>query len=117
MKKINNRWYDENNNSWSAHYETEESARIKSDSLRNCSNCYDCSDFKTNPQRYVTGKIGSRNAQTTFYWNEELNQVICGCFNGTLEEIEARVKAVHKNNEQHLNEYLKEIDKVKYLMN
>ena len=30
MKKIKNRWYDENQNSWNAYIETEESALIKS---------------------------------------------------------------------------------------
>ena len=43
MKKINNRWVDENNNTWNAETETEESALKKSQSLINCSYCSDCS--------------------------------------------------------------------------
>ena len=35
MKKINNRWVDENNNSWNADFETEESSLVKSKSLKN----------------------------------------------------------------------------------
>ena len=42
MKKINNRWYDGNNNSWSCLLETEESALLKSKGLTNCSDCLGC---------------------------------------------------------------------------
>jgi hypothetical protein len=42
----NNRWYDENNNSWSANIETEESAQLKSNSLINCKSCYSCYSCK-----------------------------------------------------------------------
>ena len=44
MKKIKNRWSDENNNSWNAYLETEESALIKSKSLTGCSDCFGCSE-------------------------------------------------------------------------
>jgi hypothetical protein len=44
MKKINNIWIDDNNNSWSCDIETEESAQKKSKTLVNCSYCSDCSD-------------------------------------------------------------------------
>jgi hypothetical protein len=33
MKKINNRWHDENNNSWSDVLETKESAQMKREEL------------------------------------------------------------------------------------
>jgi hypothetical protein len=70
MKKLNGRWYDENNNSWNANFESKESALLKSKSLIDCSDCSGCSycsDYKTNTQRYITPKIGSRNSQTSIY--------------------------------------------------
>ena len=112
MKKINDRWYDENNNSWNCDFETEESALIKSKSLIGCSYCSDCSDcsrcsgcsdcsgYKTNAQRYITPKVGSRNSQTSIYWtNKEDVQIICGCWRGNIEQFEQRVKEVHGDNE------------------
>ena len=45
MKKLiekDNRFYDENNNSWSKNNETIESATKKSILLENCSDCSDC---------------------------------------------------------------------------
>lgn len=153
MKKINNRWYDENNNSWSALFETEESSFLKSKSLSNCrycsdcsdcsycsdcsgcSNCSDCSDcsncsgcsgcggcggcseIKSNPQRYITPKIGSRNSQTSIYWTNKDNvQIICGCWRGDIEAFEARVREVHKDNEYAID-YLKQIEIFKMLVN
>ena len=140
MKKINNRWYDENNNSWSANLETEESALAKSKTLISCSNCIDCrgcidcrdcidcsncsgcsgcrgcSYCKTNPQRYVTPKIGSRNSQTSIYWttNDDV-QIICGCWKGNIDEFEKRVRKVHATTE-HLQPYLKQIEIFKMLV-
>jgi len=134
MEKINNYWVDDNNNRWSCDLETEESSQIKSNTLINCRNCTDCSgcsgclscsncsdclscsNFKTNPQRYTTSKIGSRHAQTTFYWTSKNDvQVVCGCYRGNLKEFEERVKQKHKETE-HLIPYLNEVKKVKYLM-
>lgn len=86
---------------------------------RNCSNCGDCSDcsdcssFKTNPQRITSPKLGSRNTHTTFYWNEDKEQIVCGCFKGTLKEFESKVKETHGDND-HANGYLKWIDAVKF---
>ena len=39
---VNNRWVDENNNSWSADIETKESATKKSETLINCSITHPC---------------------------------------------------------------------------
>ena len=52
----------------------------------------------TNPTDYIViGPIGSRNDCATFYKTKDNNiHVVCGCFNGTLEEFEARVKETHK---------------------
>jgi hypothetical protein len=131
MKNISNRWYDENNNSWDADIESEESALLKSKILSDCSycsycsdcsrcsrctGCSDCSDIKTNPQRYTTPKIGSRNSQTAIYWtNKDDVQIICGCWKGNIAEFEARVKKVHVKTE-YLKPYLEQIKIFKYLV-
>jgi hypothetical protein len=41
--------------------------------------------------------------------------VVCGCFRGNLEEFEQQVKKVHANT-KHLDPYLKEIKKMKVLI-
>ena len=142
IKKINNRWFDERGNNWSDTTISKERAEKLSASLINCTDCSDCSycsyctrcsycsdcsrcsycsgcsgcsDFKTNPQRYTTGSIGSRKAQTTFYWDKDQGQVVCGCFVGTISEFEQRVKYTHADN-KFAKEYFKEIKKVKALM-
>ena len=56
--------------------------------------------------------MGSRNSQTTIYWNSELTQVICGCFKGDLEQFEATVKETHGDN-LHGKSYIKWIESVK----
>ena len=136
MKKINNYWVDDNNNSWSCDIETEESASNKSKSLIDCCGCIDCRDcidcigcrgcldcigcrgcsnYKENPQRYTSSKIGSRNANTTAYWLGEDVQIICGCFRGDLAEFEAAVRETHAETE-HLNPYLKLIENLKVII-
>ena len=136
MKNINNKWVDDYNNSWSDILETEESAQQKSTTLngcqdcqncQNCQNCRDCRDcrdclgcqncqyFKINPQRYVTPFIGSRNSQTIIYWNDEQIQIICGCFNGNLEQFELQVQQKHGNS-KYGKQYQAEITKFKYLI-
>lgn len=97
----------------------------------NCDNCSDCSNcsycnycrsaknYKSQPSVYITGKIGSRNDNTIFYYGETENgmslQVVCGCFRGDLEEFEAAVMKTHAENDVYRNQYLKEIDKAKAL--
>ena len=119
MITLKNGWYCcENNNRWNANTETAETAEKKSKSLINCSDCSDCSggkNFKENPQRYTTKKIGSRNAQTTMYWVLKNTQVVCGCWCGNLQNFENRVKEKHANT-KHLQPYLKEIQIMKYLI-
>lgn len=60
--------------------------------------------------------MGSRNSRTTYYWTGERKQIVCGCFSGTLEEFEVRVKKVHGDNE-HGKNYLSWIKKVKNYIN
>jgi hypothetical protein len=68
-------------------------------SCSDCSYCRSCSDFKTNPQRITSSFLGSRNSQTTYYWDDKREQIICGCFKGTLEEFEEKVKITHGDND------------------
>ena len=68
----------------------------------------------------MTGKVGSRKDQTTFYYGETENnekeiQVVCGCFRGNLEDFEKAVLETHKDNDLYREQYLKEIEKVKVL--
>jgi hypothetical protein len=73
--------------------------------------------MKTNPQRYVTPKIGSRDSQTSIYWtNKDDVQIICGCWRGNIKDFEKRVKKAHAKTE-HLQPYLKQIKIFKYLIN
>ena len=84
-----------------------------------CDNCRYCRNYKLNPQKYTTKKIGSRNDQTTFYYGETESgmevQIICGCFRGNLEDFEKAVLETHKDNDLYRDQYLKEIEKVKVL--
>ena len=84
-----------------------------------CGYCRNCNNYKQNPRRYTTDKIGSRNDQTTFYYGETKNgmevQIVCGCFRGNLEDFEKAVLKTHKDNDLYRKQYLKEIEKVKVL--
>ena len=87
---------------------------------RNCYYCCHCCNYKQNPQKYTTDKVGSRNSQTTFYYGETENnkkeiQVVCGCFRGSLEDFEKAILKTHKDNDLYRKQYLKEIEKVKIL--
>lgn len=126
MKKIDNKWVDENNNSWNCDYYSKQKAEKLSKTMIGCSDCSDCSycshcsncsDFKDNPLRYVTKFIGSRNAQTTIYWNNDNIKVITGCFKGDLNSFKEKVLKTHANNDVYLNQYLKEIKIMQYLIN
>jgi hypothetical protein len=81
-----------------------------------CSDCSNCSGFKSNPQIYRTGNIGSRIAPTVFYWNNEKNKIICGCFSGDIIEFEAKVNGSYpdEDNEYRI-QYMGEIQKFKML--
>jgi hypothetical protein len=49
--------------------------------------------------------LGSRKAQTTYYWNSEKEQIVCGCFKGTLADFKQAVQDTHGENE-HAKNYL-----------
>lgn len=102
-------------NKWDAKIYTEEEAVKYADTLincHNCSDCSDCSDFKENPERITSPLLGSRNSQTTFYWNDKKEQIVCGCFQGNLEEFEMKIKEMHGEN-KYAQGYLKWIEKIK----
>lgn len=79
---------------------------------RNCRDCISCSDFELNPQRITSAKIGSRFDQSTYYFTDKHEQIVCGCFKGTLQEFEDRVNTVHGDS-QHGKDYFKWIKAVK----
>ena len=53
----------------------------------------------------IAGVIGSRNDYTTIFHTDKGIFVQCGCFIGTLEEFEAKVKETHQGN-NHEKDYL-----------
>lgn len=128
MIQNNGYWIDKNCNKWNCDEYTREQAMALSKTLVNCfdcvncrycsdcNSCHDCSDYKKNPQRYVTSNIGPRNDQTYFYWTDNDNiQVVCGYFKDNLKEFENAILKIHKNN-KYAEQYKNEIQKIKYLI-
>ena len=60
----------------------------------------------------IVGRIGSRNDYTTIFHTDKGVFVRCGCFKGTLDEFEAKVKQTH-NGSKHEKDYLALIQFVK----
>ena len=60
----------------------------------------------------IVGTIGSRDGYTTIFHTDKGIFVQCGCFKGTLEEFEAKVKKTHQGN-KHERDYLALIEFVK----
>lgn len=82
-----------------------------------CNYCNYCKNFKSNPQRFVSSKIGSRNSQTTFYWNKDLNQIVCGCFRKDLNAFKEKVNTVYSNKRtKYRKQYKKFIKICEYLI-
>lgn len=88
---------------------------------RNCARCSECMDcngcvgFKDNPQRIVGHRIGARSANPAVYWLEVgKEQCIIGCFRGTLDELEEKVKETYPDpkNKHHI-EYMRFINSVR----
>lgn len=70
----------------------------------------------SSPNDYlVVGPIGSRNDYTTFYRTKEGILVSCGCFNGSIEAFEERVKDAHRGN-IHETQYLEAISYAEHLL-
>ena len=129
MRLINSLWTDENNNTWPAGIGEAEAAR-RSATLVDCRNCTyctdcagctactactDCADFKSNPNRYAYGPIGSRNATATSYWtSKEDLLIVAGCFAGTVEDFLEKVKETHGNNEhgKHYRRFIRAVNAI-----
>lgn len=128
MKRVDDWWIDENNNKWNAHLYTKDDAEnysktlincIDCDNCDNCVNCYNCNGYITNPSRYITQNIGSREGQTHFYYGKTKEdsmsiQIKCGCFHGDLKEFAEAVEKTHGDN-KYGEQYRKEIEKMKAL--
>lgn len=85
------------------------------DNAQVCGNAWVCGDAQVKSCRdifWITG-LGSRYGTTTIYRNKDEGiTVVCGCFLGTLEEFEAKVKETHGDN-LYGREYLKLIELAK----
>ena len=57
--------------------------------------------------------IGSRNDTTHYFYND--NRVICGCFDGTMEEFENKVKNEYSEDNKYYKQYMIAIDTLKKL--
>jgi hypothetical protein len=154
MKELNNRWYDNRNNSWDMDKYSKEDAEVASNGLVNCHSCHDshycydcydcydchdchgcnncnncnychyclfcyychyCHNFIVDPRKFTSKNIGSRKDKTYFYWTKEKDQIVCGCFKGTLSEFEERVKEVHGDSEygKEYQEFIKQCKTLK----
>lgn len=86
---------------------------------QNCVSCSNCNGYVTNPSRYITQNIGSREGQTHFYYGKTKEdsmsiQIKCGCFHGDLKEFAEAVEKTHGADE-YGEQYRREIEKVKML--
>jgi hypothetical protein len=84
-----------------------------------CNRCIEinrCTGFQDNPHRYTGGRIGSRNEQTRTYWSNDLVQVVCGCFVGSLEEFNSRVESHHSEDSEYRKQYKEYIKIVKTII-
>jgi len=43
--------------------------------------------------------MGSRESQTTYYWTADSDQIVCGCFRGTMQEFKDKIELTHGDNE------------------
>ena len=73
---------------------------------------YDDAQVKSVEDIFCIAGLGSRYGTTTIYRNDGGITVVCGCFLGTLEEFEAKVKETHGDN-LYGREYLKLIELAK----
>ena len=95
-----------------SNWESDNSTNTGCWNCSDCGDCRSCSDFKTNPERITSPFIGSRDSQTTYYWTDETEQIVCGCFKGTMENFEDAIKETHGDNE-HGEAYMNWIKRVK----
>ncbi len=60
--------------------------------------------------------MGSRKSKTTCYWDDKKEQIVCGCFAGTMEEFKAKVRKEHGDND-YARGYFKWIESVELYKN
>jgi len=60
----------------------------------------------------LIGPIGSREAYTTFFKDADNIMVSCGCYKGTIQEFEDKVKETYQDN-KYAKQYLSTINYVK----
>lgn len=77
MKKVNDYWVDENNNSWYTHKYTEEQARELSETLKYCFYCIDSQDCQN--CFMCTSCINCTNCFTCSCCNNCINCTNCTC--------------------------------------
>lgn len=123
----NKRWWV-GSNSWNSDAYSKEEAEKMANTLVNCDNCYNCSycsscsycsdcrSFESNPQRITSPILGSRKSKTTCYWDDKKEQIVCGCFAGTMEEFKAKVRKEHGDND-YAKGYFKWIESVELYKN
>lgn len=70
-----------------------------------CANLGEWGKINMHSDVLIVGTIGSRNDYTTMFHTDRGVFVRCGCFKGTLEGFEAKVKESHKGN-KHERDYL-----------
>lgn len=78
-------------------------ANLRGTDLENCkfylTNLYKCKgDFVS------VGNIGSRNDTTHYFYKD--NRIICGCFDGTMEEFEKKVKESYGEDDKEYRQYM-----------
>ena len=64
-----------------------------------------CGKLQSSSDILIVGTIGSRNDYTTMFHTDKGVFVRCGCFRGTLEEFEAKVRQTHSGT-KHEKDYL-----------
>ena len=72
----------------------------------------DLGKIKSPSDILIVGTIGSRDGYTTIFHTDKDIFVQCGCFKGTLDEFEEKVKETHQGN-KHERDYLALIEFVK----
>ena len=69
--------------------------------------------YKTKSNFVGVENIGSRNDTTHYFYND--NRIICGCFDGTMEEFKNKVKETYEESSKEYKQYMIAIDTLKKL--
>ena len=74
---------------------------------------YSTNLYKTKGNFVGVENIGSRNNTTHYFYND--NRIICGCFDGTMEEFKNEVKETYEESSKEYKQYIIAIDTLKKL--